>query len=222
MEAVLAELNLPRDEHDIITKALEGTVSNEDIRPLVDVIVRKAISDQCHGSNAAKLCNSFIENEGKKTGEARFRNVLLTKLQKEYTCLRTHEGRNIDARWIAFVTFLSSIFYHIRINSSPLKALVGPVLECLTVLADLRNSRKDTIIQCLVMQLQFHGEELEQLNRTKMAELYRLITELFLCDDTSQLSRLMLLEVIELRAGDWKLAPAAFDYYYGDNNSRKT
>lgn len=222
---LLEQLGFDRENRDVVRKALGQTsgYNKQDVRPLVEIIVQQAISDEKFGSNAAKLCSIFMENESMTLNGGRFRNILLTKLQKEYTILRRTKGQGLDTKWIAFVTFLSSIFHHIRINGEALAALVVPVLECLTTLASVANhsNNRDEIIQCLVMQIQLHGEELESLNEKKTAELFCNIRELFLSDNTSQLSRLLLLEIIELRAGNWKLSPAANTYYYDSSGSSK-
>nr|XP_039255570.1 LOW QUALITY PROTEIN: MIF4G domain-containing protein B-like [Styela clava] len=220
---MLEQLGFNRKNRDAVSKALGGwnTSGNnqQDIRPLVEIIVLQAISDVKYGSNAAKLCSIFVENEGKISNDTRFRNILLTKLQREYTNIRTTEEHN-EARLIAFVTFLSSIFHHIRIDGRALVALVTPVFGVFGFLASVakQSNKREEIIQCLVMQIQLHGEELEGLNEKKMAELFCIIRELFLSETTSQLSRLLLLEIIELRAGNWKLSSDANTYYYDTNS----
>lgn len=225
---LLEQLGFNRENRNCVSRALSdsATTSSEDkfgIRPLVDLIVKQATSDKKYGSNAGKLCSIFVENESNFSGESRFRNILLTKLQREYTKLKTgKDGETRVRHWLAFVAFLSSIFHHIRIQGEPLHALVVPVLECLNTLisATSDTGTKQEAIQCVVMQLQLYGKELENLNEDKMAELFCAIREVFLSMGITQFSRLMLLEIIELRACGWTLSNSANQYYYSDMNEK--
>ncbi len=113
------------------------------------------------------------------------------------------------------VGFLCAIFDLLRVNNMPLMALLNPVMSALLSLADAQqNAHDERFMQCLVRQLQFIGKDLDKLNKKKMDELFEKLDCCFLSSQSSQLSRVFLLEIIELRYGGWKLSQSAFNYYY--------
>ncbi|KAK4811872.1 hypothetical protein QYF61_012290 [Mycteria americana] len=70
-------------------------------------------------------------------------------------------------------------------------------------------------VDCLVLQLHRIGEQLEKMNSQRMDELFSLLRDGFLLQEgLSSLSQLLLLEIIEFRAADWKMTDAAQKYYY--------
>lgn len=72
-------------------------------------------------------------------------------------------------------------------------------------------------VDCLVLQLHRIGEQLEKMNSQRMDELFSLLRDGFLLQEgLSSLSQLLLLEIIEFRAADWKMTEAAQKYYYSE------
>lgn len=72
-------------------------------------------------------------------------------------------------------------------------------------------------VDCLVLQLHRIGEQLEKMNSQRMDELFSLLRDGFLLHEgLSSLSQLLLLEIIEFRATDWKMTEAAQKYYYSE------
>lgn len=72
-------------------------------------------------------------------------------------------------------------------------------------------------VDCLVLQLHRIGEQLEKMNSQRMDELFFLLRDGFLLQEgLSSLSQLLLLEIIEFRAADWKMTEAAQKYYYSE------
>lgn len=99
----------------------------------------------------------------------------------------------------------------------PMMALVNPVYECLFRLAQPDSLKKEEEVDCLVLQLHRIGEQLEKMNSQPMDELFSLLRDGFLLEDgLSSLSQLLLLEIIEFRAADWKMTDAAQKYYYSE------
>ena len=117
---------------------------------------------------------------------------------------------NHSEEWCCFVGFLCSVFNLLKLNNLPLIALVSPVIAALSTLTTSKSSH----VHCLARQLQLVGEQLDKLNNVAMEELFRKIDGCYLSEDLDQLSRLFLLEVIELRYGGWKLSQSAYNYYY--------
>ncbi|XP_039357001.1 MIF4G domain-containing protein isoform X5 [Mauremys mutica] len=105
----------------------------------------------------------------------------------------------------------------IQVNNMPMMALVNPVYECLFRLAQPDSLKKEEEVDCLVLQLHRIGEQLEKMNSQPMDELFSLLRDGFLLEDgLSSLSQLLLLEIIEFRAADWKMTDAAQKYYYSE------
>uniref|UniRef100_A0A8B9HFL4 MIF4G domain containing b n=1 Tax=Astyanax mexicanus TaxID=7994 RepID=A0A8B9HFL4_ASTMX len=72
-------------------------------------------------------------------------------------------------------------------------------------------------VDCLVLQLHRIGEQLEKMNLQRMDELFCLLRDGFLLQDgLSSLGRLLLLEILEFRAGSWTLSETAQKYYYSE------
>nr|XP_009936615.1 PREDICTED: MIF4G domain-containing protein [Opisthocomus hoazin] len=114
-------------------------------------------------------------------------------------------------------TFICNIFDYLRVNNMPMMALVNPVYDCLFRLAQPDSLRKEEEVDCLVLQLHRIGEQLEKMNSPRMDELFSLLRDGFLLQEgLSSLSQLLLLEIIEFRAADWKMTDAAQKYYYSE------
>uniref|UniRef100_A0A8C6JHD0 Uncharacterized protein n=1 Tax=Melopsittacus undulatus TaxID=13146 RepID=A0A8C6JHD0_MELUD len=105
----------------------------------------------------------------------------------------------------------------IQVNNMPMMALVNPVYDCLFRLAQPDSMCKEEEVDCLVLQLHRIGEQLEKMNSQRMDELFSLLRDGFLLQEgLSSLSQLLLLEIIEFRAADWKMTDAAQKYYYSE------
>ncbi|XP_039544371.1 MIF4G domain-containing protein B-like [Pimephales promelas] len=72
-------------------------------------------------------------------------------------------------------------------------------------------------LDCLVLQLHRVGDQLEKMNAPLMDELFNLLRDGFLLqEDLSSMGRLLLLEILEFRAGGWTLSDTAQKYYYSE------
>ncbi|XP_069785404.1 MIF4G domain-containing protein B isoform X2 [Narcine bancroftii] len=88
--------------------------------------------------------------------------------------------------WVCLVTFICNVFDYLKVD-------------------------------CLVLQLHRIGEQLNKTSTQRMDDLFCLLRDGFLLQDRpSSLSRLLLLEVIEFRAGGWKMSDNAQKYYYSE------
>lgn len=198
----------------IIEKITQNSAKEQEIEDLVACLIEKAQSDSKYGRPTAKLCSELARKQGMAKSPPTIRNILLSNLQASYKSFQTRESVQ-EKKWLAFVNFFCSIFDIIRINGTSLTALALPIINCLSSLAKLENSGKEDMVELLFYQLQFIGEELEKINKDKMTHLCELLREMFLSKEATQFTRLLLIQILELRAGDWKLSPAAHEYYYG-------
>ncbi|KFQ84578.1 MIF4G domain-containing protein [Phoenicopterus ruber ruber] len=186
--------------------------SNVDLEKVANIIVDQSLKDCVFSKEAGRICYTIIQAESKQVGQSIFRRSLLNRLQAGEE-LRT---RSLQA-WICYVTFICNIFDYLRVNNMPMMALVNPVYDCLFRLAQPDSLRKEEEVDCLVLQLHRIGEQLEKMNSQRMDELFSLLRDGFLLQEgLSSLSQLLLLEIIEFRAADWKMTDAAQKYYYSE------
>ncbi|XP_076810465.1 MIF4G domain-containing protein-like [Clavelina lepadiformis] len=217
----ISKLDFGEDQKLLILKAIDkpSAIEIEKWKKVVDILTSKAVSNPKNGRIAAKICDGIAKSEISQLSEGDekyFRKLLLTSLQQEYKKHQKQDYTNHKS-WIGFVNFLCGIFDILHVNNMPLMALIVPVYEVLGVLTDAQFIKDESAIQCLVVQLQFIGEELDRLNKAKMDKLIEKLREVLLSPTTTQLSSLMLLEILELRSGNWKLSPAAYKYYYEED-----
>ncbi|XP_065549501.1 MIF4G domain-containing protein isoform X2 [Lathamus discolor] len=190
--------------------------SNVDLEKVANIIVDQSLKDRVFSKEAGRICYTIIQAESKQVGQSIFRRSLLNRLQQEYKDREELRTRSLQA-WICYVTFICNIFDYLRVNNMPMMALVNPVYDCLFRLAQPDSLRKEEEVDCLVLQLHRIGEQLEKMNSQRMDELFSLLRDGFLLQEgLSSLSQLLLLEIIEFRAADWKMTDAAQKYYYSE------
>ncbi|NXQ27567.1 MI4GD protein, partial [Alaudala cheleensis] len=190
--------------------------SNVDLEKVANIIVDQSLKDCVFSKEAGRICYTIIQAESKQVGQSVFRRSLLNRLQQEYKDREELRTRSLQA-WICYVTFICNIFDYLRVNNMPMMALVNPVYDCLFRLAQPDSLQKEEEVDCLVLQLHRIGEQLEKMNSQRMDELFSLLRDGFLLQEgLSSLSQLLLLEIIEFRAADWKMTDAAQKYYYSE------
>ncbi|NWU04478.1 MI4GD protein, partial [Urocynchramus pylzowi] len=190
--------------------------SNVDLEKVANIIVDQSLKDSVFSKEAGRICYTIIQAESKQVGQSIFRRSLLNRLQQEYKDREELRTRSLHA-WICYVTFICNIFDYLRVNNMPMMALVNPVYDCLFRLAQPDSLQKEEEVDCLVLQLHRIGEQLEKMNSQRMDELFSLLRDGFLLQEgLSSLSQLLLLEIIEFRAADWKMTDAAQKYYYSE------
>ncbi|NXC86161.1 MI4GD protein, partial [Cercotrichas coryphoeus] len=190
--------------------------SNVDLEKVANIIVDQSLKDSVFSKEAGRICYTIIQAESKQVGQSIFRRSLLNRLQQEYKDREELRTRSLQA-WICYVTFICNIFDYLRVNNMPMMALVNPVYDCLFRLAQPDSLQKEEEVDCLVLQLHRIGEQLEKMNSQRMDELFSLLRDGFLLQEgLSSLSQLLLLEIIEFRAAEWKMTDAAQKYYYSE------
>ncbi|XP_076871520.1 MIF4G domain-containing protein A isoform X2 [Brachyhypopomus gauderio] len=156
------------------------------------------------------------QTEAKKGNTSVFRRNLLTRLQQEFMEREQTRTRSIS-EWVCVVMLLCNIFDYLKVNNTPISALVDPVYDCLFRLAQPDALMNEEEVDCLALQLHRVGEQLEKQNARRMEELFCLLRDGFLLQDgLRSMSRLLLLEVLEFRAGGWVLSASARRYYYSE------
>ncbi|CAM9184160.1 unnamed protein product, partial [Lampetra planeri] len=178
-----------------------------DLQKAAVTVVNVALKDPAFCKQAGKICHTIMQAESKAGASALFRRHLLTQLQTEFG--RREETRKDDVqRWVLFVTLMCNLFDHVKVNGAPMVALVGPIHDCLTRLAQPDAVCNPQEIDCLARELQRIGEGLEEAaaaggpaGDSRMDELFCALRDAFLLGpDLPSLSRLLLLELIEIHA----------------------
>uniref|UniRef100_A0A8C1P5G4 CBP80/20-dependent translation initiation factor n=1 Tax=Cyprinus carpio TaxID=7962 RepID=A0A8C1P5G4_CYPCA len=218
MDRLLEILNSMRNnssgvENQLTTfmvEAQNSADSEETLNEIVHTIYRKAVSDRSFAATAAKLCDkmALFMVEGTK-----FRSLLLNMLQRDFT--RREELQQTDVEcWLGFITFLCEVFGTMRSSAGePFRVLVCPLYSCLRELLESPEVKEDAVL-CCSMELQSTGRLLEEQLPEMMTELLAAVRDKMLCPSESQLTRSLLMEVIELHAHHWSPLEALTTAYY--------
>uniref|UniRef100_A0A3P9HTZ5 CBP80/20-dependent translation initiation factor n=1 Tax=Oryzias latipes TaxID=8090 RepID=A0A3P9HTZ5_ORYLA len=184
--------------------------SEESLAQVVSTIYSKAVSDRSFAATAAKLCDkmALFMVEGTK-----FRSLLLNRLQKDF-CRRGEIQQSDVEQWLGFITFLCEVFGTMRSSSGePFRVLVCPIYTCLRELLQSTDVKEDAVL-CCSMELQSMGHLLEEQLPEMMTELLATVRDKMLCPAESELTRSLLMEVIELHAHSWSPLEALTTQYY--------
>ncbi|XP_034450360.1 MIF4G domain-containing protein B [Hippoglossus hippoglossus] len=181
-----------------------------------DIIVDQSLKDQVFSKEAGRICYTIVQAEAKQNNGIVFRRNLLNRLQQEFKAREETRGRSLQ-EWVCYVTFICNVFDYLKVNNMPMVALVHPVYDCLMRLSQPDALMNEEEVDCLVVQLHRIGEQLEKVNNLRMDELFFLLRDGFLLQEgLTSMTRLLLLEILEFRAGGWLLSGTAHKYYYSE------
>uniref|UniRef100_A0A1A8G320 MIF4G domain containing n=1 Tax=Nothobranchius korthausae TaxID=1143690 RepID=A0A1A8G320_9TELE len=205
---------------DLETQTLLKTAlkdpSSVNLEKVSNVIVEQSLKDCVFSKEAGRICYTIVQAEAKQSSGNVFRRLLLNRLQQEFKVREETRTRSLQ-EWVCFVTFICNIFDYLKVNDMPMVALVQPVYDCLTRLARPDALTNEEEVDCLVLQLHRIGEQLEKMNVQRMDELFFLLRDGFLLQEgLASMTRLLLLEILEFRAGGWMLNSTAHKYYYSE------
>ncbi|XP_056288220.1 CBP80/20-dependent translation initiation factor isoform X2 [Pseudoliparis swirei] len=191
-------------------EAQRSATSEETLARVVGAIYAKAASDRSFAATAAKLCDkmALFMVEGTK-----FRSLLLNMLQRDFACREELQQSDVE-RWLGFITFLCEVFGTMRsCSAEPFRVLVCPIYTCLRELLESTDVKEDAVL-CCSMELQSMGRLLEEQLPEMMTELLAAVRDKMLSPAESQLSRSLLMEVLELHAHRWSPLEALTAQYY--------
>ncbi|KAI1884072.1 hypothetical protein AGOR_G00222620 [Albula goreensis] len=190
--------------------------SSVDLEKVSNVIVDQSLKDQVFSKEAGRICYTIVQAEAKANNGNVFRRNLLNRLQQEFKAREETRNRSLQ-EWVCYVTFICNIFDYLKVNNMPMMALVHPVYDCLFRLAQSDSLQNEEEVDCLVLQLHRIGDQLEKMNVQRMDELFHLLRDGFLLHEgLNSMARLLLLEILEFRAGGWRLSDTAQKYYYSE------
>ncbi|XP_026180142.1 MIF4G domain-containing protein B isoform X1 [Mastacembelus armatus] len=193
--------------------------SSVNLDKVSNIIVDQSLKDPVFSKEAGRICYTIVQVHNAETKQGNgnvFRRNLLNRLQQEFKDREETRGRSLQ-EWVCYVTFICNIFDYLKVNNMPMVALVHPVYDCLMRLAQPDALMNEEEVDCLVLQLHRIGEQLEKVNSQRMDELFFLLRDGFLLQEgLTSMSRLLLLEILEFRAGGWLLSSTAHKYYYSE------
>uniref|UniRef100_A0A3Q1JWU9 MIF4G domain containing n=1 Tax=Anabas testudineus TaxID=64144 RepID=A0A3Q1JWU9_ANATE len=189
-----------------------GSVNLETVS---NIIVDQSLKDQVFSKEAGRICYTIVQAEVKQNNGNVFRRNLLNRLQQEFKDREETRRRSLQ-EWVYSIC-CSYFSTSLTVNNMPMVALVHPVYDCLMRLAQPDALMNEEEVDCLVLQLHRIGEQLEKVNVQRMDELFFLLRDGFLLQEgLTSMARLLLLEILEFRAGGWMLSSTAHKYYYSE------
>lgn len=204
-----------QDTQVLLKTALKDP-SSVDLEKVSNIIVDQSLKDQMFSKEAGRICYTIVQAEAKQNNGNIFRRNLLNRLQQEFKDREETRRRSLQ-QWVCYVTFICNIFDCLKVNNMPMVALVHPVYDCVMRLAQPDALMNEEEVDCLVLQLHRIGQELEKMNSQRMDELFYLLRDGFLLQEgLTSMARLLLLEILEFRAGGWMLSSTAHKYYYSE------
>ncbi|MED6263952.1 MIF4G domain-containing protein B [Characodon lateralis] len=203
------------DTQKLLKTALKDP-SSVDLEKVSNIIVEQSLKDPLFSKEAGRICYTIVQAEAKQNNGTVFRRHLLNRLQQEFKEREEMRKRSLQ-EWVGYVTFICNVFDYLKVNNMSMVALVLPVYECLMRLAEPDALLNEEEVDCLVLQLHRIGEQLEKVNSQRMDELFFLLRDGFLLQEgLTSMARLLLLEILEFRAGGWMLSSTAHKYYYSE------
>ncbi|XP_063057878.1 MIF4G domain-containing protein A [Engraulis encrasicolus] len=187
-----------------------------DLEKASNVIVDQALKDGSFCKEAGRIIFTLIKEESIFSNTTVFRRNLLNRMQREFLA-REEKRKSSLSQWICLVNFICTVFDYLKVNDEPMAALVHPVYDCLFRLAQPDALTNEEEVDCLAMQLHRVGQQLERMEAGRMDDLFCALRDGFLLQaGLSSMTRLLLLEVLEFRAGGWLLSDCAHNYYYSE------
>ena len=151
--------------------------------------------------------------------------TLLSHLQEQYKNLMLNSSTITVDEQQAIVSMLCAYFEFIRApqGQAILAPLAAPIVQALETLAKCENSPSGSEeqfekVKSLLHHLQVIGKELDQLAVKPVDKLFISIRNSFMKKSTKEKTRLMMMELLEVRASKWSISQSAYEFYYGNKS----
>ncbi|CAH1793838.1 unnamed protein product, partial [Owenia fusiformis] len=186
---------------------------------VANTIVNRAWEDKGYNGTAAKICSQICEKEFQAEKHDviptyAFRNGLIHQLTLLYDDREEMRATNIDY-WVSFVQFQAGLFDLVKDSTgSGLTTITNILYDCLEDLAKppcIHNSKEAVALWTILTSI---GYNLSKDSPQRMQKLMVILRESFLSQKTNTKTRDILLNIIELNAGGWKMSSALESYYF--------
>ncbi|XP_041356187.1 CBP80/20-dependent translation initiation factor-like [Gigantopelta aegis] len=209
-----------RDAMEIVQTMKALMCSSDDLKKASEMLYRRCVSDVNVAKTGALICNSLasIEVDGTK-----FRSCILSYLQKDFEG-KDDLRRESSSRFLGFFTFLCQIFGEMRTATGEhFRPLITPIFHCVDLMLgvsdrDVQAKTKENAdeIECILLQFQSVGKELENLDEEKMTKTIETIRMKIINNGTSPQIRCILLELVECYGRKFDQAPNDVTRFYCD------
>lgn len=219
----------PSHNLDILRKAEHDpdSLTFAEAETLANAICRKVTEDTGSAKHAASFCSSVAASQ--KVRPSVFLESLVCTCHEWFkrrdVMLPECNGRQqrecplgetpASSRWTAFVEFVAELLVSVAetADRSQVLCLAELLIDCCHAALSSQARNKEDQMECMCRTLHRAGEVAEKAAPMRMGALVsRLLTE-FMHGDVSVLARLILLELLELRASGWEFEAAQHLYY---------
>ncbi|KAL3885528.1 hypothetical protein ACJMK2_025580 [Sinanodonta woodiana] len=216
MEDMMSSLALDISDQDLtnIYQLAETSLKDDkDLKALAVMIYTKCMNDREFAKSGACICYKLSTLEAKG---AKFRSALLSLVQNDFT-VREEIRTNSKSKYLSFLTLMCQLYGTMKTASGEtLRVLVGPLYDCLELIVNTQGADDDDELECLSLQLQTIGKELEGHDKARMTKLLEKIRTKIIRDGCSAQTRCTLLELVECYCRGWRQIPNDVTRFYCD------
>ncbi|XP_077489476.1 MIF4G domain-containing protein A-like [Amblyomma americanum] len=194
---------------------------------LAGAICRKVTEEPGSAKHAASFCQYTAALQ--KERPSVFLEALICACQEWFTCRdfmlagsdggqqrdSTPGAKPASRRWTAFVEFLAELLVSVAetADRAQILCLAKLVMDCCHTILSSPASTEEEQMECLCRALHRAGEAAEKVDPARMEALVSRLLAEFMYGDTTALKRLILLELLELRASRWEFKAAQHAYF---------
>ncbi|XP_025077752.1 CBP80/20-dependent translation initiation factor-like isoform X2 [Pomacea canaliculata] len=215
LETLISQIlyDISDDDLQHIERLSNAAASSEDLHTIAKFIYIQCQKNREFAKVGAIICDRLanIEREG-----MRFRNCILSLVQTDY---RGREAlrRESSSQFMALVSFLSQLLTTMRLaNGEVMQPLVQPIYDCFDLILSQDEMDADEC-ECLSLQLQSIGRELQDSGEDQMQALMDNIRSKIIQEKTKANIRCVLMEVLECYVRRWQNAPNDVTRFYCDS-----
>jgi len=202
---------------DILFNYRSGDVSATDLVSKISSLIKE---DYTKARVYAQVMAHQISSE---SANSKIIPTLLLHLQEQYKKLMNSSSTISVLEQQAIVAMLCAYFEYIRApqGQAILAPLATPIVQAVETLAKCENSPSGSEdqyekVKSLLHHLQVIGKELDHLATKPVDKLFISIRNSFMKKSTGEKTRLMLMELLEVRASKWSITESAYEFYYGN------
>lgn len=199
-----------------LSRYISSSDSSGRVKELVDVLCQRTLKDKEFAPLAGKVANKLCSDE---SFGGTFRGTLLKSTQEIYKNREDIRKKSVG-EWFGLVALICELFNHLRTGGAPLKVLAGAVYQTLRELllvkgdpSRCQEELEEDEVDCFYQHLKTVGKSLEEADTGKMDQLFGVIRDTILADDTTAKTRCLLVELLELRLHKYDLGSDVQSYY---------
>ena len=211
LKAAMGDLLLGENKAAQAAEKFNSAVATvEDVDCLAELMITACEEDLERARPLAVLCNGLTncwkQRESTNPTFKNFRGRLLKKFGQHY---ENRKKIPSFSAFIGFASFLAYLYNKLKINDAPPSFLAAPVSQCLQdLLVEIDGA------DCFQELFEEIGPQIDKSSPEVMDELCSFCREQLLVAQCPPWKRCVLLQLLELRASNWKLPEGARRQYY--------